>query len=346
MQMEIKAHQHDFYLPPSLNASHPPERRGLRRDQVKMMVLDRETGVMVHDRFLQIDRYLNSGDILVLNNSRTIPAILKGTWHRDGKVIGTNVELRLARKNNDSVWEVLIIAKNVNGGDIFKLSETLEAKVVGEVFKSPLKIIKFNLQGKDLYDGIYSLGEPIRYEYIQQPWSLDYYQTVFASQPGSVEMPSAGRAFSWELLLKLQEKGVKLVFLQLHTGLSYLLDDEYAHSPADHFEEYSIRQEDMEAIIKAKDSGGKVIAAGTTVVRALETAATNSTIKGWTNLYITSDYELLLVDGIITGFHEPKASHLDMLAAFIDEKKLIEAYNIAIEQRYLWHEFGDINLII
>ena len=310
------------------------------------MVLDRVTGNVLHDQFLKIDKYFNSGDILVLNNSRTIPAIMKGTWHRAGKVIGTNVELRLARKKNDSVWEVLIIAKNVKAGDCFKLSETLEAKVVGEVFKSPLKMIKFDLQGKDLYNEIYTIGEPIRYEYIHYPWNLDYYQTVFASRPGSVEMPSAGRAFSWELLLKLQEKGVKLVFLQLHTGLSYLLDDEYVHSPKEHFEEYSIRQEDMEAIVKAKDLGGRVIAAGTTVVRALETAAGNSTIKGWTNLYITSDYELMLVDGIITGFHEPKASHLDMLAAFIDEKKLIEAYNIAIEQHYLWHEFGDINLII
>jgi S-adenosylmethionine:tRNA ribosyltransferase-isomerase len=346
MQLETKVHPHDFSLPPSLNASHPPERRGLRRDQVKMMVLDRLTGNIQHEQFIQIEKYLNSGDILVLNNSRTIPAILKGTLHRNGKVIGTNVEMRLARKKNDSVWEVLIVATNVKSGDCFKFSETLEANVIGEVFKSPLKMIQFNLRGKDLYNEIYSMGEPIRYEYIHHPWNLDYYQTVFASQPGSVEMPSAGRAFSWELLLKLQQKGVKLAFLQLHTGLSYLLDDEYSHSPEGHFEEYSIRQEDMEALVKAKDSGAKVIAVGTTVVRALETAASNSTIQGWTNLYITSDYELKLVDGIITGFHEPKASHLDMLAAFVDEIKLLEAYNIAIEQKYLWHEFGDINLII
>lgn len=346
MQMEAKENQYNFYLPSSLNASQPPERRGLRRDQVKMMVLDKVKGTVVHDHFLHIDKYFNSGDILVLNNSRTIPAILKGEWHRNGKVIGSNVEFRLARKKNDSVWEVLIIAANIKPGDCFKFSKTLEAKVVGEVFKSPLKIVQFTQQGKDFYEEIYSIGEPIRYEYIHHPWNLDYYQTVFASQPGSVEMPSAGRAFSWELLFKLQQKGVKLAFLQLHTGLSYLLDDEYSHSPEEHFEEYSIRQEDMEAIVKVKDSGGKVIAAGTTVVRALESAAASSTIKGWTNLYITSDYELQLVDGIITGFHEPKASHLDMLAAFIDENKLHEAYNIAVEQHYLWHEFGDINLII
>jgi S-adenosylmethionine:tRNA ribosyltransferase-isomerase len=309
-------------------------------------MMDRVTGNVIHDQFVQIEKYFNSGDILVLNNSRTIPAFLKGTWHRKGKVIGTDVEMRLARKMSASEWEVLIVATNVKSGDCIKFSENLEAKVIGGVFKSPLKMIHFNLRGKVLYNEIYSIGEPIRYEYIHHPWNLDYYQTVFASQPGSVEMPSAGRAFSWELLLKLQQKGVRLAFLQLHTGLSYFPDDEFAHSPVEHFEEYSIRQEDMEALIKAKDSGAKVIAAGTTVVRALETAASNSTIQGWTNLYITSDYQLQLVDGIITGFHEPKASHLDMLAAFVDEIKLLEAYNIAIEQKYLWHEFGDINLII
>lgn len=346
MQMEKKVQSLDFHLPASLNATHPPERRGLRRDQVKMMVLDRVTGNVIHDRFIQLENYLKAGDILVLNNSRTIPAILRGDWHRSGKVIGRNIELRLARKKNDSVWEVLFVATNVKSGDCFKFSDSLEAKVIGEVFNSPLKIIQFTLQGNDLYEELYSMGEPIRYEYIHHPWNLDYYQTVFASMPGSVEMPSAGRAFSWEILLKLQKRGVRLVFLQLHTGLSYLLDDEYAHSPEDHFEEYSIRQEDMEAIKKAKDSGGKVIAAGTTVVRALETAVLKSAVKGWTNLYITSDYELQLVDGIITGFHEPKASHLDMLTAFVEETRLFEAYDIAVEQNYLWHEFGDINLII
>jgi S-adenosylmethionine:tRNA ribosyltransferase-isomerase len=346
MQMEKKVQSLDFNLPASLNATHPPERRGLSRDQVKMLVLDRVTGNVIHDRFIQIENYLNAGDILVLNKSRTIPAILRGEWHSNGKVIGRNIELRLARKKNDSVWEALIVATNVKSGDCFKFSDLLEAKVIGEVFNSPLKTIQFTLQGKGLYEELYSMGEPIRYEYIHHQWNLDYYQTVFASMPGSVEMPSAGRAFSWEILLKLQKKGVRLVFLQLHTGLSYLLDEEYAHSPEDHFEEYSIRQEDMEAIKKAKDSGGKVVAAGTTVVRALETAVLKSAIKGWTNLYITSDYELQLVDGIITGFHEPKASHLDMLTAFVEEARLFEAYNIAIEQNYLWHEYGDINLII
>ncbi len=346
MQTKAEKNSYDFYLPTSLNASHPPERRGLRRDEVKMMVLDRVTGTVRNDRFFNLENYLNAGDILVLNNSRTIPAVLRAEWQRDGKLIGRNIEIRLATKKSDFAWEALVVAKDVKPGDYFILTESLRATVVKEVIQSPLIILKFSLQGKELLEAVYSLGEPIRYEYIEQPWDLDYYQSVFASQSGSVEMPSAVRAFSWELLRKLKKKGVKIAFLQLHTGLSYLLDDDYAHSPEDHFEEYAISEEDMAEIRNARAAGGKVIAAGTTVVRALETAAESAALTGWTNLYITSEYELELVDGIITGFHEPKASHLDMLSAFVDEKKLFDAYHFAIEQKYLWHEFGDVNLII
>ncbi|WP_257391838.1 S-adenosylmethionine:tRNA ribosyltransferase-isomerase [Mesobacillus jeotgali] len=332
MQTKSNANPYEFFLPNNLNASHPPERRGLRRDQVKMMVLHKETGKVSHDRFFNLENYITRGDVLVLNNSRTIPAALKAAWLRDGVTISTEVEIRLARKKTDSIWEALATLPNVKTGDLFRFSETLQAKVIGEVFKSPLKIMQFSLNGIDLKEAIYSIGQPIRYEYIQDPWHLDYYQTVFASQPGSIEMPSAGRAFSWELLWKLEEKGVKIIYIQLHTGLSYLLDDEYPHSPEDLFEEYCIRQEDMNLIVKAKAAGHKIIAGGTTVVRALETAAAKSTLNGWTNLYITPDYQLQLVDGIITGFHEPEASHLDMLTAFVNEKELFEAYTAAIEK--------------
>lgn len=346
MQTKIGSLNYDFFLPPELNASHPPERRGLRRDYVKMMVLEKNTGNITHGQFFELDQYLNAGDVLVLNNSRTIPAILKANWHRDGKLLGIGIEIRLARKKTDSTWEALIVADGVKAGDEFRFAEGLEAKVVGDVLKSPLKFVKFSAGGRELLESFYSIGEPVRYEYIDQPWKLDYYQTVFGSQPGSVEMPSAGRAFSWELLLKLQRKGVKLAYLQLHTGLSYLLDDNYLHSPEDHYEEYAISHEDMEAILAAKSAGGKVVAVGTTVVRALESAARTSNLSGWTNLYVNSEYRLKVVDGIITGFHEPKASHLDMLTAFVDQKRLFEAYNAAIDRKYLWHEFGDVNLII
>lgn len=336
----------DFYLPSDLNASHPPERRGIRRDHVKLMVLDRQTGNVRHDQFFRLADYLRPGDLIVLNNSRTVPAIFQASWLRGPKVIEQKVEIRLARRLDEEVWDVLIVADEVCLGDILHFSSDFFAQVIGEKKGSPLKTIRFSKKGIELFNRIYALGEPIRYEYIHHKWELDYYQTVFASHPGSVEMPSAGRAFSWELLFNLQRKGIQLEFIQLHTGLSYLLDDDLESSPEDNYEEYRLSENTIEKINKTKTSGGRVIAVGTTVVRALESAGVTGKLSGVTNLYINENFQLKLVDGIITGFHEPKASHLDMLTAFVPQEKLWNAYDIAIQKSYLWHEFGDMNLIL
>ena len=336
----------DFYLPSELNASQPPERRGIRRDHVKMMVLDKKTGHVTHDHFFHLTDYLNPGDLVVMNNSRTVPAILKAGLFRDTKRIQQEVEIRLARRRNEETWDVLVVTEGVKLGDILHFSSDLTAVVIDMKAGTPLKTILFSKKGTDLFNSIYALGEPIRYEYINHKWGLDYYQTVFASQPGSVEMPSAGRAFSWELLFNLQRKGIELDFIQLHTGLSYLLDDELETSPTDNYEEYHLSEKTIEKIHRTKASGGRVIAVGTTVVRALESAGVTGALNGVTNLYINKSFPLKMVDGIITGFHEPKASHLDMLTAFVPQDLLWNAYEEAIEQQYLWHEFGDMNLII
>jgi S-adenosylmethionine:tRNA ribosyltransferase-isomerase len=336
----------DFYLPSDLNASHPPERRGVRRDYVKMMVLDRQTGNVRHDQFYQLADYLLPGDLIVLNNSRTVPAILQARQKRGTQLIEDKVEIRLARRHDEAIWDVLIVAEEVCLGDILQFSTDLAAQVIHQKKGSPLKTIHFSKKGTELFNHIYALGEPIRYEYIQHEWELDYYQTVFASHPGSVEMPSAGRAFSWEMLFNLQRKGIQLEFIQLHTGLSYLLDDELESSPEENYEEYHLSEDTMKKIYKTKASGGRVIAVGTTVVRALETAALTKQLSGITNLYINENFPLKLVDGIITGFHEPKASHLEMLTAFVPQEILFNAYHTAIKKSYLWHEFGDMNLIL
>jgi S-adenosylmethionine:tRNA ribosyltransferase-isomerase len=238
------------------------------------------------------------------------------------------------------------VTDEVSLGDILHFSPDLTAVVIDIRKESPLKTILFSKKGTDLFNSIYALGEPVRYEYIHKKWELDYYQTVFASQPGSVEMPSAGRAFSWELLFNLQRKGIELDFIQLHTGLSYLLDDDYEPSPTDNYEEYHLSEKTIEKIHMTKAAGGRVIAVGTTVVRALESAGVTGELNGETNLYINQGFPLKMVDGIITGFHEPKASHLDMLTAFVAQDLLWSAYEEAIEQQYLWHEFGDMNLIL
>lgn len=344
--MMMEATAFDFYLPSELNASHPPERRGIRRDHVKMMILDRITGNVRHDQFFHLSNYLKQGDLVVLNNSRTLPAILQAKLLRETKLLEEKVEIRLARRRDKEVWDVLIVADEIKLGDTLQFSSDLSAIVIEYTGSSPLRTIQFSKKGTELFNQIYALGEPIRYEYIHQPWELDYYQTVFASIPGSVEMPSAGRAFSWELLFNLQRNGIQLDFIQLHTGLSYLLDDELETSPTDNYEKYHLSERTLEKIVQTKASGGRVIAVGTTVVRALESAAMTGVLSGVTNLYINQSFPLKFVDGIITGFHEPKASHLDMLTAFLPQELLWNAYDEAIKNRYLWHEFGDMNLII
>lgn len=336
----------DFYLPDKLNASLPPEKRGIRRDHVRMMVLDRTSGKTQHDCFFHLPQYLQPGDLVILNNSRTIPAVLHAQWHRNMIQKAANTELRLARRRGEDIWEALIVEKNVKIADQFTFSSELSATVIGEKKHSPLKMLKFTKKGPDLLNMIYTLGEPVRYEYIDQPWELDYYQTVFASHPGSVEMPSAGRAFSWELLFTLMRNGIQVDFIQLHTGLSYLLDDQWHQTPEENEEEYHISEKTMQRILETKAAGKRVIAVGTTVVRALESAVKFGNLSGVTSLYINDRFPLKIADGIITGFHEPKASHLDMLSAFISERHLLRAYDQAIDANYLWHEFGDMNLII
>ncbi|TMU84131.1 S-adenosylmethionine:tRNA ribosyltransferase-isomerase [Bacillus sp. BHET2] len=332
-----------FHIPPRLNATTPIELQGLERDDVKLMVLNRENGMCEHTRFKQLLDYLNKGDVLVLNNSRTLPASLKGNQGKQP------VEVRLSRKRSECRWDALILGDFYQAGASIAFSEGVTAVLKGEGSERPLVQLEFNRSGSELLDFIYKHGEPIRYEYIDAPWPLDYYQTVYGSVPGSVEMTSAGRAFSWSLLQGLKEKGIEIVFIQLHAGLSYYGDDRWP-TPKNHPEYYHVGQRAVEKILKAKNTGKRIIAVGTTVVRALETVMTEferlQTSEGVTNLYISGETTLQIVDGLITGLHEPEASHLDLLKAFISEEKLMNAYQLALEKNYKWHEFGDMNIIL
>ncbi|WP_243354974.1 S-adenosylmethionine:tRNA ribosyltransferase-isomerase [Bacillus litorisediminis] len=330
-----------FQIPAYLHAIAPAEYRGLRRNQIRMMVLERETGHVEHASFNDILHYLSPGDLLVFNNSRTIPAKLKGSQKQ-----GEDIEIRLSRQISDTQWEGIVLGDYDQNRPI-ELSEDLFVKVKRSA--GPLVRLSFSKKGIALLNDFYKLGEPIRYEYINQPWSLEAYQTVYASIPGSVEMPSAGRAFTWQMLQDLKANGIRVAFLQLHAGLSYYENDTWP-IPDQHPEAFHIPSSTAELVNETKASGGQVIAVGTTVVRALETAVSERGevlgTKGVTRLYIDKDYELKVADGLLTGFHEPEASHLDMLTAFIEEQKLMNAYHAAIEEGYLWHEFGDVNLIL
>ncbi|SFI94836.1 S-adenosylmethionine:tRNA ribosyltransferase-isomerase [Thermoflavimicrobium dichotomicum] len=337
-----------FHLPTALHASTPPERRGIRRDQVRLMVSDKHTGESIHTSFHQLPQFLRSGDVLVLNASRTIPALLYGKWYRQGQLLSDKVEIRLAHRLDERIWQALVITEGVKKGDFFYFSTKLFAEVIRVRSGFALIEMRFSLSGAFLFEQIYALGQPIRYEYVQNPWQLEYYQTVYGSFPGSVELPSAGRAFTWEMLFRLKQKGISIAFLLLHTGLSYFLGNQV--NPEENGEEYMIPDRTATLVNQAKQSGGRVIAVGTTVVRALESAVSPTgqcmSTKGWTRLYIHSHYSLQLVDGLLTGFHEPEASHLDLLTAFVESHQLKQMYDEAIQQQYLWHEFGDLHLIL
>jgi len=345
-----------FILPPELSAKEPPERRGIRRDQVRLLVIDRATGEIEHSRFDKIDNYLRKNDLLVFNSSRTLPASLRGC--DCSAAHGPCMEVRLAEHLPDDSWLALLLCEQ---GDPFgcglqpqmqiEFAEGLSATVLKRDERIPrLWKLRFSTSGTQLVDLIYRLGKPIRYEYISAPWDLDYYQTVYATEPGSAEMPSAGRAFTWKLLLDLKRGGVDTAYIVLHTGLSSYMDDELdaQHPPSE--EEYFVSATTAQKINRARENGGRVIAVGTTVVRALESVVDeNGRVQGahdYTRLKVDNQHRCKAVDGLLTGLHEPEASHLDLLSAFLPPDKIRAAYEEAIARKYLWHEFGDLNLIL
>ncbi len=354
-----------FLLPAELSAKEPPERRGVARDQVRLMVINRNNFHVEHTRFNNIGEFLRPGDLLVFNTSRTLPAALDGCDTQVGKCL----EIRLAQHLPDDSWLALLLCPHLhanNNRDLVPCSTGILQELIGKSINFGLGLtatieerdrhiprlwkIRFSKSGTELMDLLYRLGRPIRYEYVSAPWNLDYYQTVYAKEPGSAEMPSAGRAFTWKLLFDLKRRGVETAHIVLHTGLSSYMDDELDAQHLASEEEYFISEAAAEKINRTREEGGRVIAVGTTVVRALESVADNNgkvrSQHGYTRLHITADHQLKAIDGLLTGLHEPEASHLDLLTAFLPAEKIREAYEDAVQRGYLWHEFGDLNLIV
>jgi S-adenosylmethionine:tRNA ribosyltransferase-isomerase len=331
-------------LPPELRAGLPAEMRGLRRDHVRLLVVDRDSRSVTHTRFDHIGEFLREGDLLVVNTSRTLPAAVPA--HRaDGSI----VQLRPAVRRPAS-WDVLAVLPrppytnvDLSEGEELRIGDTMLATVRGRRPDIPL-LWELAVDRSGL-DEIVATGDPIRYSYVPRPIPLDYYQTVYAGRPGSAEMASAGRPFSRELLLSLRARGIDTAEIILHTGLSSYQDDDFDLEHHLYEEWYSVPAATAQAVGNAK----RVIAVGTTVVRALETAAGPDGVaaqEGWTSLQVHPDTKLQAVDGMVTGMHEPQASHFDILQAFVDDELLGRAYREAVEQRYLWHEFGDSMLIL
>lgn len=357
-----------FELPDALLAREPPEKRGLGRDQVRLLAADRATGALKHTRFDRIGDQLRSGDCLVFNASRTLPASLRAS--AAGGSGSPELRIRLARRNEDGTWSALPLTDedepwrgdfpgtrlefrpaSVQGNAQDTPQAPLTAEFAGrDPLVDRLWRLRFSRNGADLVESLSRLGEPVRYWYAAAPWDLDFYQTVYAREPGSMEMPSAGRAFSWQLLLDLRRRGIDTAFLVLHAGLSSYLDEEFDAGHPSSVEPYRLDAEAAGRINAAKARGGRIVAVGTTVVRALETLAeADGRVRageGRTCLRITPAHRLKAVDGLLTGFHEPQASHLDLLSAFLDPERLKSVYAAALGEGYLWHEFGDANLIL
>jgi S-adenosylmethionine:tRNA ribosyltransferase-isomerase len=350
-----------FELPPTLEAAAPPEARGLRRDGVRLLVVDRGSGAVRHLRFSALPLVLRPGDLLVANDSRTLPASLIG-WTADGAAL----ELRLAGRDGDR-WAALTLGVPEHGdpalvptdarppapallpGERLSFAGGLSARVLARHDEVPAMVwIAFDRDGAPLLEALHRAGQPVRYAYVPERWALHHYQTMFAAAPGSAEMPSAGRPFTVQALHDLRARGVGLATISLHAGLSTYGDPEVDRRfvPA---EPYRVPETTAAAVARARAAGGRVIAIGTTVVRTLETAADPSGQvrpgAGITRLRIDADHRLRAVDGLLTGLHEPEASHLDLLRAFLDTAALRAAYDQALREGYLWHEFGDVCLI-
>jgi S-adenosylmethionine:tRNA ribosyltransferase-isomerase len=329
----------DFELPDRLEAHEPPEARGLARDQVRLLVSYLGDDRLEHRLFNQLDQVLRAGDVVVANDSATLPAAVTAS-RRDGSIIDLHFSTRLPA----GLWVVEPRRVQAHEEEVLELNGGSRVKLLAKYPHSERLWIA--LPSMDVASYLAAHGRPIAYPYVQDRWPLDMYQTVYAGPPGSAEMPSAGRAFSPDVLERLAHHGVQFHTLTLHTGVASLEGHE-----APYAEEYWVPRCTASAVEAARAEGRRIIAVGTTVVRALESAADEGhgeviPTHGFTELVITPARGVRVVDSLLTGFHEPKASHLDMLEAIAGRAHLARAYAAALSGGYLWHEFGDLHLIL
>jgi S-adenosylmethionine:tRNA ribosyltransferase-isomerase len=314
------------------------------------MVATRSTGDIAHTRFRELPGHLDPGDLLVLNTSATLPAAVAATREGDA------VEVRFAtRVPQDTGAHLHVIELRTadgadpleagGGGEQILLPGRARLEMVAPYAGSERLWLARADVGEPLHRYLRRHGRPIRYGYVPGRWPLSAYQTAYATVPGSAEMPSAGRPFTAKLITRLLARGVLVAPLVLHTGVS----SPERHEPP-YPEPYEVPPATARLVNAVRGWGGRVIAVGTTVVRALETVTeADGTVQagaGWTNLVVSGDRGLRAVTGMITGWHEPLASHLQMLEALAGESFIERCYSSAVEQHYLWHEFGDSHLIL
>jgi len=337
-----------FDLPPEREAHEPPEARGLARDDVRLLV-SRPDVEPAHARFRELPDILDPGDLLVINTSATLPASVDAV--RPG---GAVVELHLSTPLPAGLWVVELRQPALPGTLPF------HADVGGESLALPgggrvELLARYPRSGRlwvavlhlpaPLEDYLALHGRPIRYGHVDRDWPLSAYQTVYANEAGSAEMPSAGRAFTSDLITALVARGVGVTPIVLHAGVGSL---ETGELPTP--EPFRVTATTAARVNATRANGGRVIAVGTTVVRALETVGDTAGRahpgEGWTELIVTAERGIRVVDGLLTGWHEPAASHLLMLEAVAGRQMLDDAYRAALAGCYLWHEFGDLHLLL
>ncbi|MDP9847356.1 S-adenosylmethionine:tRNA ribosyltransferase-isomerase [Streptosporangium lutulentum] len=348
-----------FTLPYDLEAHEPPEARGLTRDGVRLLVsrsgagrtrgdvggVLEGAGEIGHHAFTDLPGLLESGDLLVVNNSATLPAAVRtdrlavhfSTEREDGTWL-IELRLRTERRGSEAAGEPY---SGGVGGEWLPLPGGATLRLLGR--ETP-RLWRARLD-RDVPAYLHRYGVPIRYSYVDRDWPLAAYQTVFGVRLGSAEMPSAGRPFTTELVTALVSRGIGVAPITLHTGVASPEKDEPPYPEWCEVPETTARQVEL-----ARESGGRVIAVGTTVVRALETAALADgrvrAVRGWTSHIVTPSTGVRAVNGLITGLHEPRSSHLLMLSAIAGGELLSRSYAEALGEGYLWHEFGDVHLLL
>jgi S-adenosylmethionine:tRNA ribosyltransferase-isomerase len=340
--------------PPALEAGIPPEAEGRSRDDVRLLVAWRSSGRLRHARFRDLPSFLAAGDLVVVNTSGTVPAALDamagdgtplvvhfstelspGRWvvepRRMAGPAGVGTERWTGDLPSGRRWAL-------GGGGFLTLVSPYRGS--GRLWLADVDT------DRPVVDHLAAFGRPIRYSYATHPWPLTLYQTVYATEPGSAEMPSAGRPFTPELITRLVASGVAVTPVVLHTGVASLEGDEEPYP-----EWFRVPAVTAARVNAVRAGGGRVVAVGTTVVRALESAVVEgggvaATAEGWTDLVVGPERGVQIVDGLLTGWHDPAGTHLRLLEAIAGGELLRRSYSAAASAGYRGHEFGDVHLIL
>ena len=337
----------DFYydLPQELIAQDPLE----QRDQSRMLILDKSTGEITHRHFYDIIDFLEEGDVLVLNDSKVMPARLYGV--KEGTL--GHMEMLLLEQKGNNLWEVLVRpGKKAKIGSRFVFGDGLLTATVRDIVEEGNRIVEFECES-NFFEVLDQIGEmPLPHYITHKLEDKDRYQTVYAKELGSSAAPTAGLHFTKELLQKVREKGVKVGFVTLHVGLGTFrpVKEEEITDHKMHTEHYQMSQRTADAINEAKANGKRVIAVGTTSCRTLESVAQKEgcirASEGYTDIFIYPGYQFRALDGLITNFHLPESTLIMLVSALAGYEHTMHAYQIAVQERYRFYSFGDAMLVI